>query len=236
VIAITRNGKTETADWIHLKNMERTVYFVVPATESYSDFIFALGRAMGINTGGNKTITQIEAQARGMFGKTGISMLIADEGHNLWPTDITKKPKRIEFLRTLWDENKRTLGITVLSTPQSLISANLATAGSKRWAPGQWEGRIQRFHSEDEVSEADMAAVARWHAPEASAAIINQLVLFGKITSGFLGSMTNALERARNDAEEDGKPLTVAHVVNAQREMIKKTDLEKVLAAKGIKL
>jgi hypothetical protein len=226
IIAKTRDGKTTPADYFHLKNLHQCIYFVCPATESYSDFIFAIARACGVSVGNGKTVTQIEAQIRAMFGRLGIRMLICDEGHNLWPSDITLKPKRIEFLRTLWDENKRQIGVGVLSTPQALVSSNQALQKSKRWSPGQWEGRVTRFRPTAAATSEDIEKVAKWHCPEGNVAIINQLVLFAKVASGFYGAMVNVIERARFEAEEVGEKLTLDHIKFAQAEAIKDTNVE----------
>jgi hypothetical protein len=236
VIAKTRMGKTQCADAIHLRNLHRAIYVSCPATESYSDWIFALGRAAGVSVGGGKRVTQIEAQLRSMFGKGAFNFLLVDEGHYLWPTDITLKPKRVEFLRSLWDENKGGVGITVLSTPQALLSANQATAKSKRWAPGQWEGRVVRFSFDEAIEEDDHYKVAKWHCPEGDKSIHRQLVIFAKITPGFYGQMVNALELARFEASEAKTPLTAEIVRAAQKQMIKGTELEKALKEKGISL
>jgi hypothetical protein len=232
VIGKTRMGKTESAEHFHLKNLQRSIYCVCPATDSYSDFIFALGRACGVSVGGGKMVTQIEAQIRAMFGRGGLTFLIMDEGQRLWPSDIRIKPKRIEFLRTLWDENKKEIGIVVLATPQYSVSMNQALTKSERWAPGQWEGRVVRWHCQDTMSRADLAKVASFHCPEADTPMIDQLVLGALGTEGFCGAMVNAITLARFKAKREGHAPNLQDIVNAQAQMAAGTEIER-LAKKG---
>ncbi len=236
VIKKTRTGKTTTADYIHLKNLDRSLYYECTDGESFSDFIFDFARAVGISVGNGKTTSQIKAQIRALFGRNAINLLIIDEGHKLWPSDITLKPRRIEFLRSLWDRNKRQLAIVILSTPQAIVSANQALGSSKRWAPGQWEGRIVRFHGEEVTSDEDHESVVRWHFPEGTPAMIDLLVKFVKISPGFYGALENVIDLARFEAADSKMPMTISVIREAIQESIKKTPLEQELKKAGIVL
>ena len=237
VIDITRTGKTTIADYVHLKNLDRAIYVNCTHTESYSSFIIDVARACGISISSGKKgkkVHVLEEQIRSMFARGLFNLLIVDEGHYLWPNNIALKPKRIEFLRSLWDEKKRQVAIVILSTPQALLSSNQALQKSKRWAPGQWEGRITRFNQSAKPSTEDVEKVARWHCPEGSASIINHLVLFAKIAPGFYGAMVNVLDRARFEAKEAGEKLNVSHIEAAQAEAIKGTELQRALQKHGV--
>ncbi len=228
-IALTRTGKTTVADWLHCQNLGRAVLVDCTSAESYAAFIECVARGCGISLSRahkGKGVEKLEAAIEAMLGAGGIGTLIIDEGHYLWPTNIKLKPKRIEYVRKLWDRMKRKLAIFILSTPQSVLSSNQALGseqerGNKRWSPGQWEGRINRyFPSRDKASDADIAAVARWHCPEGSQAVIDLMVRHAKASPGFYGAMTNALDRARHKARRSGEKFTLKHLADAQLDSI----------------
>jgi hypothetical protein len=232
-VDLSRTGKTTIADWLHLTHLDNAALVDCPSEESYAAFIGSVARGCGITMsegkkgrGPERILEQIEA----MLGAGGLGVLIIDEGHYLWPTNIALKPKRIEYDRKLWDRMKGRLSICLFSTPQTILSSNQAQSRkNKRWNPAQWEGRVNRFFPPEEVPEADVVKVARWHCPEGSAAVIDPLVAFARATPGFYGAMVNVLDRARFEAEIDGEKLGPKHVKVAMAEAIKGTKLGQVV-------
>lgn len=229
IIGKTRIGKTDSVELFYLRNLHRSAYIVAPATESYSDWIFAVARAIGISVGNGKKVTQIEAQIRVCLRSGAINFVIVDEGQRLWPSDIRLKPKRLEFLRTLWDENRNKIGIAVVATPQFTISLNQAMKVSTRWAPGQWDGRVVRFLLPDTLTDGDLGRVAKHRCPEANEEMVRQLVLGAKATQGFCGSMVNVLKLARFRAGKGD--ITLEAIIQAQAQMARGSKIE--LLAKG---
>lgn len=236
-VDLTRTGKTVAADWLHLTNLDHAGYVDCTNAESYAAFIVCVAKGLGISVRDayrGKGPERLEALIDATLGAEGFDTLIIDEGHYLWPTNIKLKPKRVEYVRKLHDRMKRKLAIFILSTPQTILSSNQALAKNKRWSPGQWEGRINRyFPSQEKVSDADIEKVARWHCPDGNASIIAQMVLHAKASPGFYGAMVNALERARFKAKRAGERFALEHLKAAQLAAIKGTTLGVAVAQKG---
>lgn len=243
VIGFTRIGKSVPAlDWFKRNAMDRGIFFNCPSDESDRNFIWEWARAMGIGAGTGKKTCQIIPQIRSCLGTGMIELIVVDEGHFLWPVDQKAKPKRIEFLRSAFDMfNPAQIGVVNLTTSQHSISMNLALANNKRWAPGQWEGRAIPFHLPEVVSDKDLAAVARYHAPDFDDGMIAALVLHAKATAGFCGAMVNAIELARFLAEQQGaKKVTANILLTAQKQMTKNTGVgqkaKEIAKEKGSKI
>jgi hypothetical protein len=236
-IDITRTGKTTVADWLHLTHLDRAVYVDCTSAESYAAFVNSVARGCGIRVSEGKKgrgPERIEAQIDAMLGAGGMDVLILDEGHYLWPTNIKLKPRRIEYVRKLWDRMKRKLAIVILSTPQSVLSSNMALSLNKRWSPGQWDGRINRFYPPtDEPTLKDAMEVARWHLPNGSAAMIEGLAQFALASVGLYGAMVNALDRAQFKAKRRGEKLSIEHIKAGISEAIRGTKLGAAVAKKG---
>jgi AAA domain len=226
IVGMTREGKTVPAlDWFRRNAMDRGIYFDCPSEQNDRDFFFAFLAALGISGGTNKKNNQATPQIRACFGTGMIELIVLDEGHRLWPQDLKKRPSRIEFLRSLYDaRNPAQIGVAIITTPQHTISMNIALdpkAGNPRWAPGQWEGRAIPFHLPDVVSDADLRAVARHHAPDFADGMIDALVMHAKATQGFCGAMVNAIELAREKADNRGsKKVTPDILLAAQKQMV----------------
>ena len=227
-----RTGKTETGEAFFLRHMDKAGYCIVPESDSESDFVFELAKAHGVVAGDKKTIGRVKPTIRELYGKGGLELLILDEGHFLWPTNLTLKPKRLEFVRNLWDRYKRQIGIVVLATPQFALRLNQASQISTRWSSEQWEGRAVRFMGKATMSDNDLTLIARHHCPQGSSEVINQLVECGKASNGFSGAMLNALNLAAWRAKQRREPLTVDLLIEAQAQMAKGTRIE-ALAKKG---
>lgn len=239
IIGATREGKTVPAlDWFRRHAMDRGIYFDCPVEETDRDYYFAFLAALGISTATSKKNSQATPQIRSCFGRGMIELIVVDEAHRLWPTDIKSKPKRIEFLRSLHDmHNPAQIGVAVITTPQHTISMNIALdpkRGNERWAPGQWEGRAIPYHLPEIVSDADLRAVARHHAPDFAEGMIDALVMHAKATAGFCGAMVNAIELARDKAEARGlKKVTSDLLLEAQRQMTAGTKIAQLAKAIG---
>ena len=231
VVGPTRMGKTIPAfDWFMRHGMDRGVFFTCPPDESERNFIWELARALGIGAGTGKKTCQIVPQIRGCFGKGMLELIVVDEGHFLWPADQKAKPKRLEHLRSIYDmQIPSQVGIVILATPQFTISMNSALQNNARWAPGQWDGRVIRYHFPDTMTDADLEAVARHHAPEFNAGMIAALVLQAKGSHGFCGIMVNTIILAREKAELKGlTKVTPDILLAAQKQMSAGTKIEQI--------
>ncbi len=232
IIGHNRTGKTESAWYQFLRLLDRALWIDCPEDDSDRTFLFEIARAAGIGTGTNKKPDQLRAQVKAIFGDPGISVLFVDEAHRLWPSNPRTKPKRIEFLRSLVDAGKPPkVSVIVIATEQFAESLEAALDKSSRWAPGQWQGRAQRWVLPETLSDAELASVARHHAPDAPEEAIRSLVLQAKASQGFCGIMVNTIRRARFIGR--GK-VTRESVDRAQIQMARGTKLEQAAQAKAI--
>lgn len=232
IIGHNRTGKTESAWYQFLRLLDRALWIDCPEDDSDRTFLFEIARAAGIGTGTNKKPDQLRAQVKAIFGDPGISVLFVDEAHRLWPSNPRTKPKRIEFLRSLVDAGKPPkVSVIVIATEQFAESLEAALDKSSRWAPGQWQGRAQRWVLPETLSDAELASVARHHAPDAPEEAIRSLVLQAKASQGFCGIMVNTIRRARFIGR--GK-VTRESVDRAQIQIARGTKLEQAAQAKAI--
>jgi hypothetical protein len=232
IIGHNRTGKTESAWRLYLRMLDRALWIDCPEDDSDRTFLFEIARAGGIGTGTNKKPDQIRSQVKAIFGEAGVSVLFVDEAHRLWPSNPKTKPKRIEFLRSLVDAGKPPrVSVIVIATEQFAESLEAALDQSTRWAPGQWQGRAQRWVLPETLSDAELDAVARHHAPDAPEEVLRSLVLQAKASQGFCGIMVNTIRRARFIGK--GK-ITRDSVDRAQIQMARGTKLEQAAQAKAI--
>lgn len=227
----TRMGKSDCARVWWLRNLDRVVWFECPTEADERTWLFTLARALGIGVTSAKKPGAYKQQIRACFGALGITCLIVDEGHRLWPADPRRIPKRIEFLRELYADGHG-CSVVIIATPQFTNSLAGALETGDRWAPGQYEGRVVPFHLDDTMPPADLAAVARRYAPEASAAVIDALVEGALANDGYCGHMVNVIDLARDGYLDEGAPLTLAAVTDAQLQMAKGRRIAALVAAK----
>lgn len=231
VVGETREGKTICTAHDYLSALDNTVWFTCPAGGTEIDFVRALGTALGVGLGGtHEKAGRIRAKIEQCLGPRRIRRLIVDEGHRLWPTDLQTQPKRVEYLRDLWE--RYGVAIVILATPQYSFSRIAAMDDNLRWAPGQWEGRVQQFHLADKADRNDLAKIARIHAPDISNECINELIGQGEATPGKAGAMVKTIQRARFITATEGRDIiTVEIIQRAQAQNARNTRIEQMAKA-----
>lgn len=231
IVGETREGKTVCAAHDFLSSLDDTVWFTCPAGGTEIDFVRQLGAALGVGLGGtHEKAGRIRAKIEECVGPRRVRRIIVDEGHYLWPTDVKTPPRRIEYLRHLWE--RFGVAIVILATPQYSASQAAAMEDNPRWAPGQWDGRVQRFHLADKATAGDLEKIARLHAPDFDDDCILELVGTGEVTPGKAGAMVNAIKRARYVAGEEGKStVTVELIQRAQEQNARNTRIEQLARA-----
>jgi hypothetical protein len=213
IVGKTRMGKSIAGRHRFLGNLHRAAWLHTPKAGNERDFLIGLAVALGVTAPTAYKPGDLIPKLLACFGPNRISVLICDEGHRLWPVDAHVEPKRIEFLRDL--NEMRGVAVLILATPQSSAALADAMRNNARWAPGQWVGRSPAFDLPDTMTNEDLAAVARHHAPDADAEAIEQLVQHAQASEGFCGMMVKVIERARH--RTDGAPLTAQAVQEAAR-------------------
>lgn len=237
IIGDTRMGKTEAAWNQYLRIMDRGVMLLHPGEdESDRSFIWNVARALGIGVSTAKKTVQLRPQISGCFGPGLLEFIIVDEAHFLWPQEPKSKPKRVEFLRSLWDKDRPTaIGVCVLATPQYTASSEAASCKNERWAPGQWDGRVTRYHLKNSMSDKDLMAIARYHAPGWNASMHDFLVLMAKATEGYCGAMVNCIDLAKDKADRRKCNVSMEILTEAARQQVAGTRLQKLTEAMASK-
>ena len=221
IVGNTRIGKSDCARVHWLRNLDRCLWFECPEDDTERGFFYELAAALGIGVSSAKKTGLYRAQTKGCFGPGGIECLVVDEAHRLWPSDVHSKPKRVEFLRSAYADG-RGCSVVIISTPQHSESLNMSLDNAGRWAPGQYEGRVSRFHLEDTMPAKDLAAVARYYAKGAPAAVIDALVEQALATEGYCGAMVETIDLARELYGE----LSLENVTKAQIRQARHTRIE----------
>jgi hypothetical protein len=204
VIGRWRAGKSWSAWEAYQDDMDRAAWFRCPSDDTDRSFIFSLARSLGIGVGSGCKPGQLRPKILSCFGSGAIELLIIDEAHYLWPSTVSRsghlpKPKRLEFVRELYDLFiPSQVGIVLLTTPQHADLMSRAISGHETWAPGQWDGRVLRFSLPDSMSDDELADVARWHGPDLAESALPLLVEFAKASEGYMGKMVRAIELARS--------------------------------------
>ena len=201
IIGLTRIGKTTPAAHWFLRNLDTALYFACPEASSERDFLVEFGRAACVTTGGGSVNnSMMRERICEVFGPGGYTMIVLDEAHNVWQRGASRTPVRLEFLRRLRDTFG--VGVALMATPQFTEHLAASFRGDSKWAPGQYDGRVLTYHLPETLSDDDLAAVARHHAPEFETPLIDELVSFAKRSQGYCGAMVNLILRSREAFED----------------------------------
>jgi hypothetical protein len=231
VIGNSRIGKSDCARFHHRLSLDRAVWCECPSHEGMAVFLQELAASLSISTGAKKP-SQLIPAIRACFGETGITQLFCDEGHRLWPVDPRYKPARVEFLREIHADGAGA-SVIVLATPQHSNSLRLHLDKSDRWAPAQYEGRRIRYLLPDSMSEHDLRAVARHHAPDFEEAWIKLLVLQAQACEGYCGLMVNTIDLARLKAQARRSRITKDIFMESLEQQVAATQVQKLAEKKA---
>jgi len=196
-----RHGKTDECQRLWLLNLHRAVWVHCPSDNTERSFICANAAALGISANIAKKTVLLREQIKRALGIGLIDIIILDEAHNLWPSDLAdSKPVRAEYVRELRDSLG--VGTLCITTEQFALSLALAVKHNARYAPGQFSGRRAQFPLSDIHTDAEIRSIAKLHGagrlPDAALPI---LVEFAKAEEGYLGSMVTAIRQALSLAE-----------------------------------
>lgn len=214
-----RHGKTEESERQWLKNLHRALWVHTPCSTSDRSFLHAFGSALGLSMRLDRRPETLREQIQRTLCPGLIELVFMDEGHNLWPTDLTKgKPIRAEFVRQCRDQFGA--GFVIITTDQFALSLEIARNENTRWAPGQLFGRIVRCPVRDMHTPFEIRAIAKLHAGPIEDVALEGLTKFANADEGYLGAMVNVAKRARRAADAArgaGAEITAAEIAEATR-------------------
>jgi DNA transposition AAA+ family ATPase len=209
VEGFARTGKTFVAKaWCEARPGKRRFVSLSEATsdkEFYREIAKAIGAASSYGLKGNELRERVNDILR-----PGFLTLVIDEAHFLWPQRNLREasPRRIEWVRA---------SLANYSVPVVMIATHQFTKAQQQiekhtnWSSAQLIGRIA-FCAKlpDHLGKVDIAAVARFHLPEAEDQTINFLVDYVIASKKHLASIDHGIRAARHEARKAGR-ATVTH-------------------------
>lgn len=209
VEGFARTGKTFIAKaWCAARPGRRRMVSLSEATsekEFFREIAKALGAASSYGLKGNELRERVNDILR-----PGYITLCLDEAHWLWPTRNLREatPRRIEWVRC---------SLANYGVPVVMIATHQFTRAQQQiekhtnWSSEQLIGRIA-FCAKlpGQLQEGDIAAVARFHLPEAEERTIRFLVDYVIASKKHLASIDHGVKAARHEARKAGR-ATVTH-------------------------
>jgi len=204
VEGFARTGKTFIAKaWCAARPGRRRVVSLSEATsdkEFFREIAKALLAAASYGLKGNELRERVNDILR-----PGYLTLVIDEAHFLWPQRNIREasPRRIEWVRT---------SLANYDVPVVMIATHQFTKAQQQiekhtnWSSEQLIGRIA-FCAKlpDRLEKDDIAAVARFHLPEADARSITFLVDYVIASKKHLASIDHGVKAARHEASKAGR-------------------------------
>ena len=228
-VANSRMGKSRSVEREYWRYMDRAIMFECPTGDSERELHESLARELGISCNTGKKSHQVRVQIAACCAPDMISLIIVDEFHRVWPRNPKQtQPKRLEYLRYLYQDGKGA-SILGIATPQHSNNLLAALENNPRWSPDQWYGRRVPFYAPDTMSKGELEGIARYHAPDFDAPLINALVDQAMACDGFAGLICNTINVARDKAELARSAVTLEILLEAQAAMTRGSRVEQML-------
>jgi len=241
VEGFARTGKTfSTKAWCAARPGRRRLVSLSEATsdkEFFREIAKALGAAASYGLKGNELRERVNDILR-----PGYLTLVIDEAHFLWPQRNLREasPRRIEWVRA----SLANYGVpVVMIATHQFTKAQQQIEKHTNWSSEQLIGRIA-FCAKlpDHLEKDDIAAVARFHLPEADARSIGFLVDYVIASKKHLASIDHGVKAARHEANKAGR-ATVTYkdvmigfsntVLPSDRNLVNATQADPVTRMKG---
>ncbi len=205
VEGFARTGKTYISQaWCAARPGRRRFASLSEAT-SDKEFFREIAKAIGSASGYGLKTNELRERINDIL-RPGFITLVIDEAHFLWPSRNLREasPRRIEWVRS---------SLANYSVPVAMIATHQFTKAQQQiekntnWSSEQLIGRIA-FCAKlpDHLKEGDIAAVARFHLPDAEERTITFLVDYVIASKKHLASIEHGVlkrlgtKRTRQDA------------------------------------
>jgi DNA transposition AAA+ family ATPase len=204
VEGFARTGKTFLAKaWCAARPGRRRIVSLSEASsekEFFREIAKALGAAASYGFKGNELRERVNDILR-----PGYLTIVIDEAHFLWPQRNLREasPRRIEWVRA----SLANYGVpVVMIATHQFTKAQQQIEKHTNWSSEQLIGRIS-FCAKlpDHLEKDDIAAVARFHLPEADARSIAFLVDYVIASKKHLASIDHGVRAARHEAHKAGR-------------------------------
>ena len=208
ILGRSRRGKTEAAREWHFGHHGASTYVDCPATGGQLALLREIARKTGL--GANKNVTKLVPMLMRSFSRRRV--LILDEVARLIPTCRATKPRAMEFVRRLHDENK--CPVVMIMTPQTWVDIN---TGQLRLYFEQLIGRCEVFEIPEAVRNDEVAAFCNSACNGCAPADLIAEAAKSASEKGKLERLTEDLEKAGKLAARRGEKLSARHVAIARR-------------------
>lgn len=200
--------------------------------EFFREIAKALGAAASYGFKGNELRERVNDILR-----PGYLTMVIDEAHFLWPQRNIREasPRRIEWVRA----SLANYGVpVVMIATHQFTKAQQQIEKHTNWSSEQLIGRIA-FCAKlpDHLKKDDIAAVARFHLPEADARSITFLVDYVIASKKHLASIDHGVKAARHEASKAGRTsVTYKDVMIGFNNTVLPSDRNLVSATQGAEI
>jgi hypothetical protein len=214
-----RVGKTESLEKWCRKRPGIARLVTVPSSNTMSDFLKAIARALGIETSINPNAQALRERIEFVLAESRIC-LVFDEAAFLLPQKFSRNttPARINWLRTVIIDKKLPCGMAV--TPQ-FRRDSLHYQKTSGYTLEQFLGRIaHHVPLPGTLSRDDLLKVAKIHFPELNGRILSLIVDEVVLSKSYLKALEDISRRARYLSKERGASIGLKDIDQAINEMV----------------
>jgi len=196
-----RLGKSFAARAWCLKHPGAARFVEVPPGNDESGFLRALARGLGTGSSLNYKLGDLKEKVESVL-LTGDLLLVLDEGHRLWPTNLRHCfPHRINWVMAMANAG---VPICVCSTPQFIESQKAAEENG--WNSAQLTGRIGHYEPLPAALDVrDLMAVGKSVLPEADSVTLRALAAYARTSARYLAAIESIAKRAKYTAQRAGR-------------------------------
>ena len=217
----SRFGKTEAVKaWCDMRpGVAR--HMSVPCSNSVGDLIHRVAEALGMDVSYGSRPQGLRQRIEYVLKYSGL-FIILDEAHFLIPQSyaLGTAPARLNWVRT--EIVDRGLPVAMVVTPQSFLPALTRFAKRTGYTMEQFFGRnFRTVLLPDALSEGDMVAVAKIHAPEFDEDYLPLIADLAAVSENYLQAVEAIIKLARHLARrEKDKRVGLADIEAAASEVI----------------
>ena len=216
----SRFGKTEAlAAWTDMRpGLARLVR--VPCDNSMNSFFKRIGEALGIDCSYGSSAARLKERVEYIIQHSGL-FLALDEAHFLVAQNYgaTSAPNRLNWVRT--EIVDRGLPLALIVTPQSFSQALDRFVRKTGYNMDQFLGRqALSCPLPDELSEADLIAVARIHFPELGENALDYIANEARLSQNYLQAVDAISSRAKHLASLRNGRVSLKDVKTAVKEVL----------------
>jgi hypothetical protein len=217
----SRFGKTEAVKaWCDMRP-GRARHLSTPCSNSVGDLIHRVAEALGMDVSYGSRPQGLRQRIEYVLKHSGL-FIILDEAHFLIPQSyaLTTAPARLNWVRT--EIVDRGLPVAMVVTPQAFLPALTRFAKRTGYTMEQFFGRnFRTVLLPDALSEADMVAVAKIHAPEFEEDYLPLIADLAAVSENYLQAVEAIIKLARHLARrEKHKRVGLADIEAAASEVI----------------